>query len=221
MEETGAIKFTIKPLFILGVEKDGLEDYGQVFVAEIEEISNKLEYEMEEVLFLDSELESFTYPAIQEMISHESERRNKGVIEECKLTHIDKLIQLARNIYRNSSYEELECEFQKILNNRLSMIYLYLVNQEVVGFAQFEIRNDYVEGIKNKPCGYLEGVFVESSYRRKGIAKALVLKGEEWAKNKRCREFASDCELENLDSLLFHQQIGFREVSRNIHFVKK
>ena len=56
---------------------------------------------------------------------------------------------------------------------------------------------------------------------KKGIAKALVLKGEEWAKSKNCEEFASDCEVENIESYLFHQQIGFREVSRNIHFVKK
>lgn len=75
--------------------------------------------------------------------------------------------------------------------------------------------------MKNSPCGYLEGVFVECPYRRKGIAKALVIKGEEWVKSKNCEEFASDCELENVESYLLHQQIGFREVSRNIHFVKE
>lgn len=65
MEETGATNFTIKPLFVLGVEKEGLEDYGQVFMAEIEEFSDKLEYEMEEVVFLDGEPMEYTYPDIQ------------------------------------------------------------------------------------------------------------------------------------------------------------
>ena len=68
MEETGATKFTIKPLFTLGVEKEAFEDYGQVYLAEIEEFSGELEYEMEEVVFLDGEPESYTYPAIQTAI---------------------------------------------------------------------------------------------------------------------------------------------------------
>ncbi|MFI3803475.1 aminoglycoside 6'-N-acetyltransferase [Vagococcus fluvialis] len=224
MEETGATKFTIEPLFILGIEKEGIEDYGQVFLADIKEFSNQLEHEMEEVIFLEGEPESYTYPSIQEIISEEIRKRAKkheNMIQEFQLNHLADLIKLAQNVYLNSSYEELETEFKELYNNSQSMIYLSLDNQEVVGFAQFEIRNDYVEGVKNSPCGYLEGVFVECPYRRKGIAKALVLKGEEWAKSKNCEEFASDCELENIESYLFHQQIGFREVSRNIHFVKR
>lgn len=63
-EETRATKFAIKPLFVLGVEKEGLEDYGQAFIAEIEKFSDKLEYEMEEVIFLDGEPVEWTYPII-------------------------------------------------------------------------------------------------------------------------------------------------------------
>jgi len=70
MEETGAAKFVLKPLFILGVDREGIEDYGQVYSAEIEEFSNKLEYEMEEVVFLDNEPEENTYPAIQSAIKN-------------------------------------------------------------------------------------------------------------------------------------------------------
>ncbi|MGX4685431.1 NUDIX hydrolase [Vagococcus sp. JNUCC 83] len=78
MEETGATKFTIKPLFVLGVEKEGLEDYGQVFMAEIEELSDKLEYEMEEVIFLDREPMEYTYPDIQVLIMKEFIKRGVG-----------------------------------------------------------------------------------------------------------------------------------------------
>lgn len=77
MEETGATKFTIKPLFVLGVEKEGLEDYGQVFIAEIEEFSDKLEYEMVEVVFLDGSPQYNTYPSIQKIISKEIKRTKK------------------------------------------------------------------------------------------------------------------------------------------------
>ena len=143
------------------------------------------------------------------------------MIEKFHLIHLDKLIKLAQNVYTNSNYEDLEVEFKELFNNDQCMIYVYLAHQEVVGFSQVGIRNDYVEGVKISPCGYLEGLFVDELYRRKGIAKSLVLKSEEWAKSKNCKEFASDCELENVESFLFHQRIGFREVSRNIHFSKK
>lgn len=43
---------------------------------------------------------------------------------------------------------------------------------------------------------------------------------EKWAKEHCCTEFASDCEVDNLASEQFHKAIGFKEVSRNIHFVK-
>lgn len=75
MEETGATNFTIKPLFLLGVEKEELEDYGQVFMAEIEEFSDTLEYEMEEVVFLDEEPKEHTYPSIQFAIREELVKR--------------------------------------------------------------------------------------------------------------------------------------------------
>ncbi|MFC6348571.1 NUDIX hydrolase [Vagococcus carniphilus] len=78
-EETGATKFTLKPLFILGVEKDGLEDYGQVFMAEIEMLASELEYEMEEVIFLDREPTEYTYPDIQTAIMKELIKRGINI----------------------------------------------------------------------------------------------------------------------------------------------
>ena len=39
--------------------------------------------------------------------------------------------------------------------------------------------------------------------------------------NKKCIEFASDCELTNIESLQFHLAIGFAEANRIICFTKK
>jgi aminoglycoside 6'-N-acetyltransferase I len=78
-----------------------------------------------------------------------------------------------------------------------------------------------VEGTESSPVGYLEGVFVEAAYRRQGIARELVKVCQKFAKEQGCTEFASDCELDNEDSLQFHLKMGFEEASRNIHFAKK
>ncbi|MGY3704993.1 hypothetical protein BW731_03510 [Vagococcus martis] len=75
MEETVATTFVLNPLFILGVERDGIEDYGQVYSAEIEGFSDKLEHEIEEVIFIEDEPEENTYPAIQSTIKNRLSRK--------------------------------------------------------------------------------------------------------------------------------------------------
>ena len=83
------------------------------------------------------------------------------------------------------------------------------------------VRVDYVEGTKSSPVGYLEGIYIQEKYRLKGYARELVKACEEWAKNKGCSEFASDCELTNKESYSFHKKVGFKEANRIICFNKK
>ena len=90
-----------------------------------------------------------------------------------------------------------------------------------VGFAQCQLRHDYVEGTESSPVGYLEGIYVAEEYRKHGIARELLSVCETWAKGKGCAEFASDCELENTQSLQFHLNVGFEEANRIICFTKK
>lgn len=94
-------------------------------------------------------------------------------------------------------------------------------NGRAVGFAQCALRHDYVEGTETSPVGYLEGVYVDEDCRRRGYAAQLLSACEEWAKEKGCREFASDCELTNTDSLKFHLSLGFQEANRIICFTKQ
>ena len=89
-----------------------------------------------------------------------------------------------------------------------------------IGVALCSLRHDYVEGCETSPVGYLEGVSVKEAYRNQGVAKRLVEECGQWAKEKGCREFASDCELSNTASLNFHLRIGFREQNRIICFKK-
>ena len=90
-----------------------------------------------------------------------------------------------------------------------------------VGFAEVSLRHDYVEGSETNPVGYLEGVFVEEAYRRRGIAYSLLKASEQWAAGRGCQDFASDCAIGNDTSRLFHKSAGFAEASRIICFIKK
>ncbi|MBQ8279321.1 MAG: GNAT family N-acetyltransferase [Roseburia sp.] len=140
-----------------------------------------------------------------------------------KATKEDALViaNLAINMWSNNTIEELTVDFEDLLSKEECAIFIYEDDNEAIGFAQCQLRHDYVEGTENSPVGYLEGIFVQKEYRKKGYAKELLVKCEEWAKEKGCTEFASDCELTNDESLAFHLKMGFVEANRIICFTKQ
>jgi len=96
--------------------------------------------------------------------------------------------------------------------------FLYSYSEKYIGFLSLSIRNDYVEGTSTSPVGYVEGIYVLPDYRNKGIAKEFISFAKEWALKNRCKELASDCEINNLDSFEFHKKLGFKEANRIICF---
>ena len=96
--------------------------------------------------------------------------------------------------------------------------FLYYINDEAVAFISLSIRHEYVPGTETTPVGYLEGIYVKPDFRKRGIAKELVTYAKEWAFSQGCNEMASDVELHNEDSQLFHEKIGFTEVPRFISY---
>ena len=119
------------------------------------------------------------------------------------------------------SMKEAIDEVKRYTNVKNTAIFTEVEGDTIVGLALCSLRFDYVEGCKYSPVGFLEGIIVDEEYRLKDIAKNLCTKCEEWAKNKGCKEFASDCTLTNTDSIRFHLNIGFQEANRIIHFKKK
>ena len=129
--------------------------------------------------------------------------------------------QLAQTLWPHHTAEELKIEFESLLEDTNAAVFLAYSKEVPVGFAQCQLRHDYVEGTSSSPVGYLEGIFVMPDYQKRGIARALLHACECWAKEKGCTEFASDCELSNADSLRFHLCMGFEEANRIICFTKK
>ena len=129
--------------------------------------------------------------------------------------------KLAIQMWEDNVLEELADEFAKMMGSSEAAVFLGIVDGQAIGFAQCQLRHDYVEGTETSPVGYLEGIFVEKAYRRKGFAKQLLAACESWAKEQGCTEFASDCELDNTESLKFHLGLGFEEANRVICFTKK
>lgn len=142
------------------------------------------------------------------------------MIKKADNTDCKVLAALAIQMWDSASFSELKSDFSKIISSKTAICFIKYSDGMPIGFAQCSLRNDYVEGTTGSPVGYLEGVFIKKEFRNKGYAKELLLACEKWAKDMGCGEFASDCELTNINSLKFHLAMGFEEANRIICFRK-
>ena len=133
---------------------------------------------------------------------------------------LNTLGELGHLLWPHHGAAELAAEFAETMADPDAAFFL-AVDEEAVGFAQCGLRRDYGEGTESSPVGYLEGIFVKESHRGRGIARGLLEACRDWAREKGCREFASDCELHNEQSLRFHLAVGFAEAGRIICFTSK
>ena len=82
-EETGAVKFDIRPLCVYSVtgktrvNENGEEAFGLLCFAEITEFSGKLESEIEEVELLDELPRDWTYPLIMPKLIEKYQQAEK------------------------------------------------------------------------------------------------------------------------------------------------
>lgn len=130
-------------------------------------------------------------------------------------------VELAHLLWPSSDKLALEKELEQLLQDSNAALFIKKDTlNRTIGFAQVQLRSDYVEGTSSSPVGYLEGLYVCEEARRQGLAKRLVSACESWAKVKGCSEFASDCELTNTESYMMHLKLGFIEANRVICFKK-
>ena len=143
------------------------------------------------------------------------------MIQNATKKDAEALAALAHLLWENHSAQALAGEFRELLGSGEAACFLAWEDGNPVGFAQCQLRHDYVEGTKTSPVGYLEGVFVLPEFRHRGLAGELLAACEGWAVARGCAEFASDCELGNEASRKFHLGMGFSEANRIICFTKK
>lgn len=91
---------------------------------------------------------------------------------------------------------------------------------ELAGFLEASVRN-YADGAGRQNVGYLEGWYVKPKNRKQGVGRALVKEAEEWAVVRGLSHIGSDTWVGNRTSYRAHQAMGYRDVGRDIHFVKR
>ena len=84
-EETGAVKFEIKPICVYSVtgktrvNATGEETFGLLYFAEISEFAKELHSEMEKVVLMDELPENWTYPLIQPKLIEKELKMEKAL----------------------------------------------------------------------------------------------------------------------------------------------
>ena len=145
----------------------------------------------------------------------------KEHIKKASQQDLEELLIMAKDLWPDYSPEELKATLAELLCQDKFLILLYVMAEKSVAFIYLSIRVDYVEGSDGSPTGYVEGIYVKPDYRKTGIAQTLLAAGEQWVKQKGCKQIGSDILLDNQLSYAFHLHSGFREAARLIAFIKE
>jgi aminoglycoside 6'-N-acetyltransferase I len=136
-------------------------------------------------------------------------------------SNFDQLLSMSQKLWKDFDRHELEKLLQQsIASEKYHLLMAKESSGKCVGFSMFSIRTDYVEGAVQSPTGYLEGIFVETDFRKRGIAKSFIQLGEIWCKEKGCTQMGSDTWLTDTESRAFHKRVGFWEEEEVVHFLK-
>jgi aminoglycoside 6'-N-acetyltransferase I len=144
-------------------------------------------------------------------------------IERGTLSRLEDWIALRQALWPEAAAEELRHGAEALMNgSRRAAFFLALtVRQGTVGFAEATLRTDYVNGCDTSPVGFLEGIYVQPNWRRRGVARRLSAAVEDWAAGMGCSELASDALLENTGSHRMHTALGFEETERVVYYRKQ
>ena len=131
-------------------------------------------------------------------------------------------LRLRKLLWDANDDEEHRTEMLDILAHPESQLVLVADggDAKLLGFLEVSIR-PFAEDCETDHVGYIEGWFVESDYRRKGIGRELVNSAERWARQTGCTEMASDAEFGNDQCIAAHSRLGFKETSRLVHLRKE
>ena len=141
-------------------------------------------------------------------------------IEALCTDQLSSLLPMMLKLWPDSLLEEERDHIQTILSSSDQSFFMAKVGESFAGFIQVALRHDYVEGTRTSPVAYIEGLYVEPAFRKRQVAHLLVKRAERWGEALGCREMASDCDLDNEDSISFHLAVGFQEVNRVVCFSK-
>lgn len=164
-------------------------------------------------------------------MSPSREKPSSGTLVDVKIRHaneedLQEIVKLSKKLGRDESAMDsmispLPSEFQspswilKNIKGENTVVFVAEVEGKIVGYSLGWFSQPWAYKGKR---GYICDCFVEMSYRRRGIGKALVKAMLEWfmAKGVDCVE--ADVYSNNIPSLKMFKKLGFEEIFKRLRF---
>ncbi len=130
-------------------------------------------------------------------------------------------LRMRQGLWPDAPLDYLSLDLDTLLNNSDAGIFVASDSQgQLVAFIEAGLR-DHAESCDTSPVGYIEAWYVDEHMRGQKLGRDLVHTAEQWAREKGCTEMASDTWLDNEASIAAHLKLGYYEVERLVHFVKR
>ena len=130
-------------------------------------------------------------------------------------------LRMRQGLWPEAPADYLRLDLDKLLGDENSAVFLAAdVHEKLVAFIEVGLR-DYAEGCETSPVGYILAWYVDPHVRGQKLGRELIRVAEGWAHEKGCIEMASDTWLDNEASIQAHLKMGYYEVDRLVHFVKR
>ena len=136
-------------------------------------------------------------------------------------SNIDQLTKMIVELWPECKLDQEYANCVKAMESERECYFLARAHGQYIAFIYLNLRFDYVEGASSSPVGYIEGIYVKPAFRKQGVAKMLIERAEKWCRERGTSFLGSDTETDNLDSVAFHLQVGFKVTNRLVTFIKK
>jgi aminoglycoside 6'-N-acetyltransferase I len=140
-----------------------------------------------------------------------------------RATYEDKYewLRMRQCLWPEAPADYLSLDLDELLADEDSAIFVASNEHgQLVAFIEAGLR-DYAEGCETSPVGYILAWYVDPHVRGQKLGRELIRVAEGWAREKNCQEMASDTWLDNDPSIQAHLKMGYYEVERLVHFVKR
>jgi aminoglycoside 6'-N-acetyltransferase I len=141
-------------------------------------------------------------------------------IETCCDHDLPQWVALRIALWPDEDAKVMTREAPGLLTRPGSLVLVAREGETVIGFTEAAIRRDYVNGCETSPVAFIEGIYVVPGQRRRGVARAMIVAVEDWARQQGLSELASDALLDNAQSHAMHNALGFGETERVVYFRK-
>jgi len=130
-------------------------------------------------------------------------------------------LRMRQGLWPDAPIEYLNYDLDEILADPEQIVFVASrADGGLVAFIEASLR-DYAEACETSPVGYIEAWYVDEHIRGQKLGKEMARAAEEWARQKGCEEMGSDTWLDNESSIHAHKKMGYHEVERLVHFLKR